>query len=161
MSDTTDEKTLDDLLTDLRVAMFTTTTDDGTLRSIPMARQDTDLDPAELWFITAKDTEHTQDVVKRPDVQLTFSSSDSWVALTGRAEVVDDTAKLEELWNTFAEAWLPEGPEGDRSTLIKVRVDRAEYWDTPGSKVATAISLVKSKLTGEPYKSDHGVVENP
>ena len=153
----TDEKTLDDL----RIAMFTTVTDDGTLRSIPMARQDTDLDPAEMWFITAKDTEHTRDVQQRPDVQLTFSSSDSWVALTGRAEVVDDTAKLEELWNTFAEAWLPEGPDGDRSTLLKVRVDRAEYWDTPGSKVATAISLVKSKVTGEPYKSDHGVVENP
>ncbi|WP_286691212.1 MULTISPECIES: pyridoxamine 5'-phosphate oxidase family protein [unclassified Aeromicrobium] len=161
MSDTTDEKTLDDLLTDLRIAMFTTITDDGTLRSIPMARQDTDLDPAELWFITAKDTEHTRDVAKRSDVQLTFSSSDSWVALTGHAEVVDDLAKLKELWNTFAEAWLPEGPEGDNSTLIKVRVDKAEYWDTPGSKVASAISLVKSKLTGEPYKSDHGVVENP
>ncbi len=42
-----------------------------------------------------------------------------------------------------------------------MRVDKAEYWDTPGSKVASAISLVKSKLTGEPYKSDHGVVENP
>ncbi len=110
MSDTTDEKTLDDLLTDLRIAMFTTITDDGTLRSIPMARQDTDLDPAELWFITAKDTEHTRDVAQRPDVQLTFSSSDSWVALTGHAEVVDDLAKLTELWNTFAEAWLPEGP---------------------------------------------------
>lgn len=158
---TGEEKTLDDLLTDLRIAMFTTTTDDDTLRSIPMARQDTDLDPAELWFITAKDTEHTQDVAKRPDVQLTFSSSDSWVALTGRAEVVDDLDKLKELWSSFAEAWLPEGPEGSNSTLIKVRVDRAEYWDTPGSKVATAISLVKSKVTGEPYKSDHGVVENP
>lgn len=161
MSDTDHEKTLDDLLTDLRIAMFTTITDDGTLRSIPMARQDTDLDPAELWFITAKDTEHTQDVAKRPDVQLTFSSSDSWVALTGRAEVVDDLDKLKELWNTFAEAWLPEGPEGSNSTLIKVTVDKGEYWDTPGSKVASAISLVKSKITGEPYKSDHGVVENP
>ena len=43
--------------------------------------------------------------------------------ITGRAEVVDDDAKLKELWNTFAEAWLPEGPEDPNATLIRVDVD--------------------------------------
>lgn len=155
MSDT---KTLVDLLEDQRICMFTTTTADGTLRSIPMARQEVE-PTAELWFITAKDTEHTRDVQARPDVQLTFSGDSAWVALNGRAEVVDDLEKLKELWSTFAEAWLPEGPAGPNSVLIKVDVDKAEYWDTPGSKLATAVSLVKSKVTGEPYKSDHGTVE--
>lgn len=157
MTDDTREN-LDDLLEDLRVCMFTTTTDDGTLRSIPMARQEAELDPQQLWFITAKGTQHVDDVRARPHVLLSFSSSDTWVSLTGRAEVVDDTEKLRELWNTFAEAWLPEGPDGENSTLIKVSVEQAEYWDTPGGKVTSVLSLIKSKLTGETYDSNHGTV---
>lgn len=154
-----DAQKLAQLLDDKPIAMLTTFGAEGP-RSIPMARQKVEAGE-QLWFITARDTEHTRTIQQEPQVSLTFSARDSWVALTGRAHVVDDDAKLEELWNTFAEAWLPEGPEGSNSTLIKVAVDKGEYWDTPGSKVASAISLVKSKLTGEPYKSDHGVVETP
>ena len=154
-----DERTVDELLDGLPICMFTTITDEGSMRSVPMARQETDLDPQQLWFITARDTEHTQDVRDRPHVTLSFSSSDTWVSLTGRAEVVDDVDKLRELWTTFAEAWLPEGPEGENSTLLRVTVDRAEYWDTPGGKVASVISLVKTKLTGDTYDARHGVVE--
>ena len=93
-----------------------------------------------------------------PQVALTFSARDSWVAVTGSAYVVDDQAKLEDLWNTFAEAWLPEGPEGDNATLIRVDVESGEYWDTPGSKVASLISFAKAKLTGDTFDADHGSV---
>jgi general stress protein 26 len=72
---------------------------------------------------------------------------------------VDDQAKLKELWNTFAEAWLPGGPEDDNATLIRVDVESGEYWDTPGSRLASAISFAKAKVTGEPYDSDHGTLE--
>lgn len=27
----------------------------------------------------------------------------------------------------------------------------AEYWDTPGGRIATALSFAKAKLTGQPY----------
>jgi len=67
-----------------------------------------------------------------PRVGLTFSSRDSWVAATGTAEIVDDLGKLRELWNTFAEAWLPGGPEDPNATLVRVDIDGGEYWDTPG-----------------------------
>ena len=88
----------------------------------------------------------------------TFSARDSWVALVGRASVVDDRAKLEELWNTFAEAWLPGGPEDPNATLIKVDVQRGEYWDSPGSKAASLLSFVKAKVTGDTLDTDHGTV---
>ena len=90
---------------------------------------------------------------------LSFSSRDAWVSLTGTAAVVDDRTKLEELWTTFAEAWLPGGPDNPEATLIRVDVDRAEYWDTPGGKVASLLSFAKTKLTGDTYDADHGVVE--
>ncbi|MGZ5406073.1 MAG: pyridoxamine 5'-phosphate oxidase family protein, partial [Nocardioides sp.] len=83
---------------------------------------------------------------------------DAWVSVVGHAHVVDDRAKLADLWNTFAEAWLPGGPDDPQATLLRVDADRAEFWDTPGSKVASLISFAKTKLTGETFDADHAVV---
>ncbi len=152
---TEDSGKLIDLMRDMYVAMLTTTTDDGTLRSVPMARQEVD-PSAELWFITARDTAHVRDIQARPQVALTFSSRDAWVSVQGTATVVDDLEKLKDLWNTFAEAWLPGGPEDDNATLIRVDATGGEYWDTPGGRIASLISFAKTKLTGDTYDADHG-----
>lgn len=152
--------TLVDLTQDSRFCMLTTTDDDGTLVSRPMARQDVDLDVV-LWFIATKDSRKARHITARPDVAVTFSSETSWVSLAGTAEVVDDLDKLRELWSSFAEAWIPEGPEDPNAVLIRVDAKTAEYWDNPGGRVSTLVSLVKSKVTGQPYDGgDHEVVEN-
>ncbi len=157
MSDDDERTKLLDLLDDIPIGMLTTFGAEGP-RSVPMARQQVE-PSAELWFITARDTRHVDDIRLDPKVSLTFSSRDAWVAMTGTAAVVDDTAKLKELWNTFAEAWLPGGPEDPNAVLIRVDVDQAEYWDTPGGKLASMISLAKTKLTGKTYDAEHGTLE--
>jgi general stress protein 26 len=146
-----------ELMEDMHIGMLTTDGPDG-VRSVPMARQEVEPD-AQMWFITARDTDHARAIEAQPKVSLTFSSRDAWVSLTGRAEVVDDEAKLRELWNSFAEAWLPGGPEDPNATLIRMDVERGEYWDTPGGRVASLISFAKTRLTGETYDADHGTVE--
>lgn len=153
-----DQRKLIELMKDQWIAMLTTTGGDGTLRSVPMARQEVD-PAAELWFITARDTQHVRDIQARPRVGLTFSGRDSWVALHGTATVVDDRDRLAELWNTFAEAWLPGGPDDPDATLLRVDLESGEYWDTPGGRVASLISFAKTKLTGETYDADHGTAD--
>ena len=64
-----------------------------------------------------------------------------------------DAAKKRELWNSVVEAWFPDGPDDDGVVLLKVEADSAEYWDSPGGRVATAISFAKAKLTGERYST--------
>jgi len=155
---TDDQAKLLELMRDTYIAMLTTTRDDGTFQAVPMARQEVD-PSAELWFITARDTEHVRNLQARPQVGLTFSSRDAWVSVQGTATVVDDKAKLEELWNTFAEAWLPGGPDDDNATLIRVDLDGGEYWDSPGGRVASLISFVKTKVTGDTYDADTGTAE--
>jgi general stress protein 26 len=145
-----------ELMRDMPIGMMTTYGPQGP-RSVPMARQDVD-PSADLWFITARDTRHVEDITADPQVSITFSSRDSWVAMTGRAQVVDDRAKLQELWNTFAEAWMPAGPEDPNAALIRVDLDRVEYWDTPGSKVASLLSFAKAKLTGSTLDAEHDTV---
>jgi general stress protein 26 len=158
MTDSTEgsREKLVELMGDMQVAMLTTLGTDG-IRSVPMARQEVEAD-ATMWFITARDTEHVREIQADGRVALTFSSRDAWVAATGRAQVVDDEAKLRELWNTFAEAWLPGGPEDPNAALILVEVERAEYWDTPGGKVASLVSFAKTKLTGSTYDAERGTV---
>ncbi len=146
-----------ELMEDMPVGMLTTFGPDGA-RSVPMARQQ--VEPgAEMWFITARDTDHVRAIGADPHVAVTFASRDAWVATTGTASVVDDEAKLEELWNTFAEAWLPGGPGDPNAALIRVDVDHAEYWDTPGGRIASLVSFAKTKLTGDTYDAEHGSVD--
>lgn len=155
MTDQDDRAKLLELMDDMPIAMLTTVAADGSLHSVPMARQEVE-PSAELWFITARDTRHVADIQARPHVGLSFSSRDAWVSVEGRAEILNDNAKLRELWTTFAEAWLPGGPEDPNAVLIRVDVTGGEYWDTPGGKVASVLSLLKTKLTGDTYDADHG-----
>lgn len=155
---TSEIERLVELTQDSRFCMLTTVDSGGTLVSRPMARQEVDL-AAELWFIATRDSRKVSQIQADPTVSVTVSTDTSWVSLAGRAEVVDDLEKLRELWSTFAEAWIPDGPEDPNAILIRVDVESAEYWDNPGGRVATVISLVKSKITGEPYDGgDHAKI---
>ncbi|QGG41403.1 pyridoxamine 5'-phosphate oxidase family protein [Aeromicrobium yanjiei] len=139
-----------ELTKDSRFCMLTTVDSDGSLVSRPMSRQEVDLD-VEMWFIATRDSRKAQHLRANPTAAVTVSTDSSWVSLSGTAEIVDDTAKLEELWSTFAEAWLPEGPKDPNAVLVRFDASTAEYWDNPGGRVSTLISLAKSKLTGKPY----------
>lgn len=81
-----------------------------------------------------RSTDHVAALAQESEVALTFSSRGAWVALSGHAHVVDDNAKLAELWTSFAEAWLPGGPEDPEAVLLRVDVDSAEYWDSPAAR---------------------------
>jgi general stress protein 26 len=148
---TTDEtRKVAELLKDERFGMFTTTAPDGTLLSRPMAMQEVEFD-GDLWFFAARNSRKVQHLASSPQVNVAVGSSSSWVSLTGRCVVVTDLAKKQELWNTVVEAWFPDGPEDDGVVLLKVEAESAEYWDSPGGRLATALSFAKAKITGEPY----------
>jgi general stress protein 26 len=161
MTDTTRDEQLAhlvELTKDSRFCMLTTVDADGTLVSRPMTRQDIDLD-VEMWFIATRDSRKAQHLQADPTAAITVAAQSSWVSLAGTAEVVDDTAKLEELWSSFAEAWIPEGPRDPNAVLIRFDAHTAEYWDNPGGRVASVVSFAKSKLTGKPYDGgEHEVV---
>ena len=67
--------------------------------------------------------------------------------------------KLRELWNPAAEAWFPDGPEDPNVGVLKFTASGGEYWDTPGGRIATVFSFIKSKVSGEPIEGDSGKVE--
>ena len=140
-----------ELAKDIHVSMLTTVDGYGHFVSRPMGQQEVDGDGA-LWFFAERDSRKVAHIESNPYVNVTLTSSDTWISISGTARVVEDATKARELWNAFVAAWLPQGPTDPSVVLIRVDGESAEYWDTPGGRIATAISFAKAKLTGHRYE---------
>jgi general stress protein 26 len=138
----------------VRPAMMTTVDTDGSLRSRPMWTQGDGFDGS-LWFFTADDAPKADELARNPQVGLSYADPDRdlFVSVSGRAELVHDRAKAEELWNTFAEAWFPEGVDDPHLALLRIDVDRAQYWEDKKPKVLQLAEIVVGAVTGRPPKS--------
>ena len=123
-------KKLRKLIRDSRVAMLTTVASDGSLRSRPMATPDGDFD-GELWFITRYNSPKSDEIQENQRVNVTYASpkNDRYVSVSGTATLVRDPDKVKELWRGALKQWFPEGKKDPDLALLKVTVDRAEYWD--------------------------------
>jgi len=143
---------LRDLIKGIDIAMLTTIdTTDGTLRSRPMSTNgDVEFD-GDIWFFTYASAHKVDEIEANPQVNAAFARPDKqdYVSLSGKAELVKDRTKIEELWKPQLKAWFPKGTDDPDIALLKVSVEKAEYWDAPASVVAHAIGLVKATLTGK------------
>ncbi|WP_163997627.1 pyridoxamine 5'-phosphate oxidase family protein [Pyxidicoccus caerfyrddinensis] len=142
-----------DLIKGIKVAMMTTVEEDGSLRSRPMWTHDRDFD-GELWFFTREHSPKVGEVEHDHHVSLAYSdpTRDRYVSVSGRCRLVLDKEKARELWNPTLKAWFPDGLDDPELALLCVRVERAEYWDTPNSRMVQLAGMVKAALTGETYK---------
>jgi general stress protein 26 len=138
-------------------AMLTTVDDDGSFVSRPMAHQDSDVD-GQLWYLSSRNSRKVAQITANPHVGVTLSSRDVWISINGTATVVDDRSKVAELWSTQMDGWFPQGPEDESVVALRVDGHAAEYWDTPGGLVASALSLVKVKTTGDRYQGNENEV---
>lgn len=143
---------LGELIHDVKVAMLTTVEPDGHLRSRPMATQGSDFD-GQLWFFTGLDSGKVNEVQREQHVNVAYSQPDKqiYVSVSGKASVSRDRAKLEELWSPIHKAWFPKGLDDPNLGLLRVDIDRAEYWDAPSAKLVQLYGFVKAVVTGKPF----------
>ena len=132
-----------------------TTNDGGYLRSRPMSTQQFEFD-GDLWFFTSDNTHKIEEIKKDDRVNAAYSKPDDnvYLSISGRAEVVKDRQKIEELWSPILKAWFPEGLDDPSLCLLKVAVEQAEYWDAPSSKIVQLFGMVKAIATGQ--EADYG-----
>ncbi len=142
-------KKIEDLVKDIRVAMLVTMNEEGHARSRPMWTQEAPFDGT-LWFLTSRGCRKVQEIEGNPRVNIGYASpsSESYVSVSGRAEVLNDRARIKEFWSPMLKAWF-DGPEDPEIRVLRVDVEDAEYWDTPGGKVGSLISLAKRVLSGD------------
>lgn len=143
-------KTVNDLIKDIKVAMFTTISADNKIISRPMQTQEVEFD-GELWFLTMKDTEKYQEITSNPNVNLAYAGN-SYVSISGTAQFIEDAAKKKEYWNPIFDKMLDSSYDDPNVVLIKVDADSAEYWDS-GNTLKSVKTFVK-KLANKDAEKD-------
>jgi general stress protein 26 len=141
---------LDELIKNIRIAMLTTLEEDGSLRSRPMAAPQMAFQ-GELWFFTLADAPSMVESQHHHQVNVSFADVEhqDYVSISGTASLVRDRQKMEELWSPWFSVWFPQGLKDPNLALLKVDVEKAEYWDAPSSTMVHLYGVVKAALTGK------------
>ncbi len=151
------------LIKKAQIAMLITTTPEGWMRSRSMGTQRESFD-GDLWFFTHASEPKAQEIRQNPQVNVSSANpgSNEYVSMSGPASLVNDRAKMEQLWQKPLETWFPEGLDDPDLALLKVEVEHAEYWDQNAGLIEIAAGFVKSKVTGEASRAGYGTkVELP
>jgi general stress protein 26 len=122
---------LSELISGIKVAMFTTLTDDkGVLHTRPMITQSFEIDGT-LWFFTRLESPKSDEVRKDNHVAISYCDPEDnrYVSVYGRAEILQDKEQAEKIWTPSLGEWFPRGLDDPELALMRVEVDRAEYWD--------------------------------
>lgn len=128
MNQQTDPKDLWALVREIPVCMLTTC-DGDVLRSRPMA---TVLDEGrhEFLFLTRASSHKSREIERRHSVNLSFADpeKDLFISVSGEGRLGEDHDVARQLWNPYAEAYFPEGPESSDIAVLHVIPQQAEYW---------------------------------
>ena len=149
-------KKIKELVKDITSCMFCTDVFQLPFRTRPMATIDVD-DQGNVWFFSNAASDKNDEIKSNDIVQLIYAknSNSHFLTITGKAEIIKDKHKIEELWNPMVKAWFPEGKDDPDLSLIKVIPQDAYYWDTPHGKMVTLLKIAASAVTGT--KLEEGV----
>lgn len=128
------------------------------IRARPMAAH-TAREENAVYFLTDADSAKDADVARNPHVGLAFADAggQKYVSVSGTAEVLNDRAKIKELWSTWAKAWWG-GPDDPAIRLLKVTPKDAQYWDSPGTVVSYVKMLAAAVSSARPSVGDNAKV---
>jgi general stress protein 26 len=146
-----DLKKLRKLIKGARVAMLTTVSPDGTLRSRPMATLKAPFD-GDLWFFTSASAPKADEIRDHVHVNVSFchADDDRYLSISGTASLVREPERIAQLWSGRLKPWFPEGKKDPDLALLRVRVDRAEYWDAKTAAMVHLAGLVQASPGGAP-----------
>ena len=139
------------LVKDIDFCMLTTIDESGDLHSRPMSSNG-EIDPnGDLWFFTGVSSHKVSEVSRSPKVNVSFADpkNQHYVSITGVAELVRDRNKIEQLWKPEFKIWFPKGKDDPEIALLRITLQKAEYWDSPSSSIAYAFNFVSALVTGE------------
>ncbi len=146
---------LKELVEKVRICLMTTIDERGKFNSRPMATAAVEEDGS-IWFFTNAYSSKSEEISADNEVSLGYSdpSSNTYIYVNGKAELVDDGVKKENYFNPAVKAWFPEGLDDPRLILLKVTPSVAEYWDSSSSKMVVAFNMLKAIVTGKTYDGD-------
>jgi general stress protein 26 len=142
---------LKELVEEIRTTMMTTADADGTLRSRPLQTLRYGEDGA-LWFFTSKRAAKIAGAAadaSRVNLSYANLTKHDYVSISGRATLLQDRKLMEGLWSEGVELFFPQGINDPDLALLRVDIDKAEYWDGSGSAIGREYPLPKAVATGK------------
>jgi general stress protein 26 len=135
------------------VAMLTTRFAGG-LRARPLEARP-DRAAGLIWFLTDMRSGKDGEVATSPDVGLVFidAGDKAYLSITGRAEILRDTAQAAKIWKSTDQVWWPGGPDDPTLRLLRVEPKTAELWDGPSSRGRRGFRIRQGKTHGRQAKS--------
>ena len=132
----------------IRFAMVTLPDPVGDLHGRPLTVQDVDFDGT-LWFLVSRSAEWTSGIGSGIAANAAFHGSDEqWVSVSGSVQLVEDTARVAEMWSPLYQAWF-EGPDDPDAVLLRFDAQSADYWDPDANKIVRLARMVKAAVTGD------------
>jgi general stress protein 26 len=140
-----------DLIKKIDFCMLTTVDDNHDLHSRPMSLNGEVDNEGNLWFFTSATSHKVSELTRTPKCNASFANPEDsrYVSISGKAELVQDKAKIKELWKPELKAWFPKGIDEPDLALIRLGIEKAEYWESPSSTVAQVVSFVSALVSGE------------
>lgn len=126
------EQSFRDVLEHFDNAMLVTRASDGTLRGRPMAIARSEGDGT-LWFFTSIDTGKVDEILSDAHCAAVMQGSLRYLSLSGRAELVHDRKRIDDLWQRSYGAWFKQGKDDPHLALIRFLPSEGEYWDSSGT----------------------------
>ena len=118
-------------------------------------------DDGTIWFFTKASSYKVDEIEenKKVSIAITNESSNNYLMIHGTATLVNDQAKMKELWSAIMKAWFPLGLDDPDMTLIKVTPNEVNYWDSSSSKMVVLFNMLKAIVTGKEYsEGEHGKI---
>lgn len=141
---------LGELIRDIRIALLTSVHGEGRFHTRPVQTLEFEGNEV-LWFFTDRASPKADELRRDERVCLGYAdpSKHAYVAVSGIATLIHDPAKARELWTIEQRAYYPGGPVDARLALLRVQIERAEYWLAPG-RVSYLLAAARAALTGVP-----------
>ncbi|RYZ94711.1 MAG: general stress protein [Sphingobacteriaceae bacterium] len=116
----------------------------------PMSPQKID-DNGDLWFLSANDSHKNAEIATDPMVQLLFQSShhSGFLNVYGIAEITEDKAIIDELWDPLLKVWFTEGKDDPRISVIKISPTQGYYWDNKHGDAIAFVKMVAGAVIGK------------
>jgi general stress protein 26 len=123
------------------------TRDGDKLRARPMSAY-LERENNAIYFLTDARHHKDEEIAANPSINLSFAdaSGQKYVSVTGNAAILDDRAKIRELFSTPAKAWW-KSADDPNIRVLTVTPDDAEFWDSPGSLVSY-VKMAAAVVTG-------------
>jgi general stress protein 26 len=139
-----------ELIRDIRIALLTTVDRDGRFHTRPVQTLQME-DDGTLWFFTDWSSPKVEELYHDVRVSLGYAdpTKSAYVAVSGSGSLLRDIQKAKQLWSIEQRAYYPEGPEDERLALLRVVIERAEYWIAPG-RISYLIAAARAAVTGTP-----------